>query len=286
MTPSHRNVLGLIAGEGEFPILVARGARAAGLRVVCASLGGFARPELAECVDVNHSVGLMRLGQWIRVLKRHGVMDAIMVGRVPKQAMYHRGAVGRWLQFVPDLRTIGLYVRRIRHDKRDHKVLEAIADELQAGGITLIDSTTYTRDHMATAGLMTPNRPPTDKQRADAEFGFALCKTISHHDIGQALALTDKDVIAVEAIEGTNAMIERAGKLCRTRGWTMVKVSNARQDMRADVPTVGVQTIELLAAGGAGCLVLEVGQVMMVNKPAVVAAAENAGIAIVGIAAV
>lgn len=284
MTTPANNVLGLIAGEGEFPILVARGARAAGLRVVCASLGGFARSELAALVDVNQSVGLMRLGQWVRVLKRHGVTEAIMVGRVPKQAMYARGTIGRWLQFVPDLRTIGLYVRRIRHDKRDHKVLEAIADELLTSGITLIDSTTYTRDHLATAGVMTL-RQPTDKQRADADFGFALCKTVSHHDIGQALALTDKDVIAVEAMEGTNAMIRRAGELCRTRGWTMVKVSNARKDMRADVPTIGTHTIELLAAGGCGCLVLEVGQVMMIDKPAVLAAAEAAGIAVVGIAA-
>ena len=283
MSTAPNHVLGLIAGEGEFPILVARGARAAGLKVVCASLGGFARPELAELVDVNQSVGIMRLGQWVRIFKQHGVHEAIMVGRVPKQAMYARGAIGRWLQFVPDARTISLYVRRIRQDKRDHKVLEAVADELQVSGITLIDSTTYTKDHLATAGVMTTNRLPTEKQRADAEFGFALCKTVSRHDIGQALALTDKDVIAVEAMEGTNEMIKRAGTLCRTRGWTMVKVSNARQDMRADVPTVGLQTIELLAAGGCGCVVLEVGQVMMIDKPAVIAAAERAGIAIVGI---
>lgn len=273
--------LGLIAGEGEFPILVARGAKAAGVRVVCASLGGFARPELAECVDVNHSVGLMRLGQWIRVLKRHDVSEAIMVGRVPKSAMYARGRIGRWLQFVPDWRTISLYVRKIRHDKRDHKLLEAIADELQSAGITLIDSTTYTKDHLASAGTMT-QRQPTDRQREDAQFGFDLCKTISQLDIGQALALMDKDVIAVEAMEGTNAMIRRAGELCRTKGWTMVKTSNARQDMRVDVPTVGMQTIELLAQSGCGCLALEVGQVMIVDKPAVIARADAVGIAMVG----
>jgi DUF1009 family protein len=275
------NTLGLIAGEGEFPILVARGARAAGLKVVCASLGGFAGPELAQNVDVNQSVGLMRLGQWIRVLKRHGVTQAIMVGRVPKNTMYARGRIGRWLQFVPDWRTISLYFRKIRHDKRDHKLLEAIADELQSAGITLIDSTTYTKDHLATAGTMT-RREPTDRQRQDADFGFDLCKTVSQLDIGQAIALMDKDVIAVEAMEGTNAMIRRAGELCRTKGWTMVKVSNARQDMRVDVPTIGMQTIELLAQSGCGCIALEVGQVMMVDKPAVLARAEAAGIAIVG----
>lgn len=273
--------LGLIAGEGEFPILVARGARAAGLRVVCASLGGFARRELAENVDVNQSVGLLRLGQWIRVLKRHGVTQAIMVGRVPKSAMYARGRFGRWLQFVPDWRTIRLYLTRIRHDKRDHKLLEAIADELQNAGITLIDSTTFTKDHLATTGTMTC-REPTSRQSEDARFGFDLCKTVSQLDIGQALALMDKDVIAVEAMEGTNAMIRRAGELCRTKGWTMVKVSNARQDMRVDVPTIGLQTIELLSQTGCGCLALEVGQVMIVDKPAVLKRADDAGIAIIG----
>lgn len=274
-------MLGLIAGEGEFPLLVARGAKAAGLRIACASLGGFARPELAELVDVNASVGLMRLGQWIRVLKRHGVSEAIMVGRVPKKTMYARGRIGRWLQFVPDARTISLYVRRLRHDKRDHKLLEAVADELQSAGITLIDSTTYSRDHLATTGVMTA-RQPTAKQLEDARFGFNLCKSISQMDVGQALALIDKDVIAVEAMEGTNNMIRRAGEWCRTKGWTFVKVSNARGDMRVDVPTVGVQTIELLRDGGCGCVALEVAQVMMIDKPQVLAAAERAGMAVIG----
>lgn len=278
------NTLGLIAGEGQFPILVARGAKAAGLRVVCASLGGFAQTELAQTVDVNQTVGLMRMGQWIRVLKKHGASQAIMVGRVPKSAMYAGGRIGRWLQFVPDWRTVSLYLRKIRHDKRDHKLLEAIADELQSAGITLIDSTTYTKDHLATQGTMT-RREPNDRQREDAKFGFDLCKTVSRLDIGQAMALMDKDVIAVEAMEGTNAMIRRAGELCRTKGWTFVKTSNARQDMRVDVPTIGLQTIDLLANAGCGCIVLEVGQVMMVDKPAVLACADEKGISIVGLSA-
>jgi UDP-2,3-diacylglucosamine hydrolase len=276
------SVLGLIAGEGEFPILVARGARAAGRRVVCASLGGFARPELAQHVDVNRSVGLMRLGQWIRVMKSHGVTEAIMVGRVPKKALYARGRVGRWLQFVPDFRTISLYVRKLRHDKRDHKLLEAVADELASAGIVLIDSTTFVKDHLASLGPMT-RRQPSASQHDDARFGFDLCKTVSGLDIGQAVALVDKDVIAVEAMEGTNAMIRRAGELCKTPGWTMVKVSNARQDMRVDVPTIGRQTIELLAEHGCGCLVLEVDQVMMLDKPTLLELADQKGIAVVGL---
>ncbi|MFT3788280.1 MAG: LpxI family protein [Tepidisphaeraceae bacterium] len=125
-------------------------------------------------------------------------------------------------------------------------------------------------------------RQPTPRQLDDAQFGFDLCKNISKLDIGQALALFDKDVIAVEAMEGTDAMILRAGELCRTKGWTTVKVSNAKQDKRADVPTIGMQTIENLAKAGCGCLVLEVGEVMMLDKPKLVARAEQLGVSILG----
>lgn len=273
--------IGLIAGEGLFPILCARGMRAAGRKVVCASLGGFARPELADVVDVNESVGLMRLGQWIRVLKKHDVTQAVMVGRVPKKTMYARGQIGRWLQFVPDSRTIGLYFRRLRHDKRDHALLEAVADELLSGGIELIDSTTFVKDQLVQIGKMT-RREPTDRQRADADFGFALCRMVSNHDIGQSIAVIDRDVIAVEAMEGTNAMIRRAGELCKTKGWTFIKVGNAKHDSRFDVPTVGEQTISKLSEAGCGCIVLEAGHVMMLDKGRVIELADRLGIAIIG----
>jgi DUF1009 family protein len=280
--PAPTAPLGLIAGQGIFPLLVARGARAAGRRVVCASLGGFASDDMPSLVDVHQSVGLMRIGQWIRVLRSSGVTEAIMVGRVPKHAMYSGGRVGRWLQFVPDVRTIVMYARRVRRDKRDHAVLEAVADELASAGITLIDSTTYVKDHLAQPGVMT-RHPPTPRQLEDARFGYALCRNVSNLDIGQSLALIDKDVIAVEAMEGTDAMIRRAGELCRTRGWTMVKVGNVKNDPRFDVPVVGEQTIEQLRDAGCGCLALESGKVMMLDRVRVLEAADRAGIAVVGI---
>lgn len=224
----------------------------------------------------------MRIGQWIRVLKAHGVTEAIMVGRVPKRAMYAGGRIGRWLQFIPDFRTISMYVRRVRRDKRDHAVLEAIADELASAGITLIDSTTYVKDHLAQPGVMTRHQP-TPRQIEDARFGYALCRNVSNLDIGQSLALIDKDVIAVEAMEGTDAMIRRAGELCRTSGWTMVKVGNVKNDPRFDVPVVGEQTIEGLKQAGCRCLALEAGKVMMLDRVRVIEAADRAGIAIVGI---
>lgn len=274
--------LGLIAGEGIFPILVARGARRAGRRVVCASIGGFASTELRRHVDIHRSVGVVRIGQWIRVLRSHGVRDAIMVGRVPKRAMYARGPIARFLQFVPDLRTISLYVRRIRKDRRDHALLRAVADELGSAGIRLIDSTTYVKDQLASPGVMT-RRQPTERQWDDIRFGFPLCRTIGQMDIGQAIAILDKDVIAVEAIEGTNAMIDRAGQYCRSGGWTLVKTGNVNADMRFDVPTVGTTTIEHLHAARAGCLAMEVGRTILLDRDAVLELADRLGIAVVGV---
>jgi UDP-2,3-diacylglucosamine hydrolase len=270
--------LGLIAGEGVFPLLVARGAKHAGRRVICAALRGSASAELRNECDIFQPVGVLRIGQWIKVLKQNQCTQAIMVGRVRKAGMY---AKWRYLQYIPDARTLKIWFTRLRQDKRDHAVLLAVAEELQAEGITLIDSTTFTQDQLAGDGVMT-NVHPTEKQKADIEFGWNLCKTISRLDIGQALAVLDKDVIAVEAIEGTDRMIARAGQYCRTPGWTLIKVTNAQQDMRMDVPSVGVQTIQELRAAGAGCLVLETGRTIMLEKEKVIELAEKYRIAIVG----
>jgi DUF1009 family protein len=272
--------LGLIAGEGVFPLLVARGARAAGRSVVCCGLRGNATEQLEREVDSFKWVGVLRLGQWIRTLRAAGCRQAIMTGRVRKAQMYSRW---RYFQYLPDWRTAKLWFTRLRRDKRDHAVLLAVADELAKEGITLIDSTAYCQDQLATAGVMT-RRQPSEGQWADIRFGYDLCKTISRLDIGQAMAVMDKDVIAVEAVEGTNAMIDRAGQYCRVGGWTLVKVSNAQQDMRMDVPSIGVTTIERLAAAKAGCLVLEPGKTILLEKEKVLEAADQLKISVVGYA--
>jgi DUF1009 family protein len=192
--------------------------------------------------------------------------------------MYSRFA---WVQNIPDLRTARLWFTRLRHDKRPFAILNALADTLEAEGIRLIDSTTYTRDQLVTPGVLTRTQP-TDAQMMDAQHGWELCRQISRLDIGQSIAIRQKDVIAVEALEGTNAMIERAGQLCKTGGWTLIKVANANQDMRMDVPTIGVTTIEKLAAAGAKCVVLEAGKTTFLEREKVLASADRSGIAIVG----
>jgi DUF1009 family protein len=270
--------LGLIAGEGIFPVLVARGAKAAGRPVACAAFAGHAWPELEREVDRFEWVGVLRFGTWIKVLRQAGCTEAIMVGRVAKTQMYSRW---RYFQYVPDLRSVRLMWRVWRRDKRPNAILQALIEELGSAGITLIDSTTYTPDQLAAAGVMT-KRQPSEAQWDDIRLGYTICQQISRMDIGQAIAIADRDVIAVEALEGTNAMIERAGKLCRVGGWTLVKVSNSNQDMRVDVPTVGTVTIEKLAAAKAGCVVLEPGRTIILEKSKVLELADRYRIAVVG----
>ncbi len=271
--------LGLIAGEGIFPLLVARGARADGRRVVCAALRGNAWPQLAKECDEFTWVGVLRVGQWIRVLRRAGVREAIMVGRVQKTRMYDRW---RYLRYIPDYRTLRLWFTVLRHDRRPYAILNALTEELTAAGITLIDSTAHTRDQLATDGVMTRCHP-TEAQWNDIRFGWPICRAISEMDIGQSIAVLCRDVIAVEALEGTNAMIERAGALCRGGGgWTLVKVTNSRADLRVDVPTVGTTTIEKLREAGCGCVVMEVGKTVLLEKIKVLELADRYRIAIVG----
>jgi DUF1009 family protein len=220
----------------------------------------------------------MRLSSWIRHLRRMGAGEAVMVGRVVKTRMYARFA---WARNVPDWRTARLWFTRLRHDRRPFAILNALADTLESEGIRLIDSTTYTRDQLVTPGVLTRIQP-TEAQLLDARHGWELCRQISRLEIGQSIAVKQKDVIAVEALEGTNAMIERAGQLCRSGGWTLIKVANAHEDMRMDVPTVGVTTIEKLAAAGARCVVLEAGKTTFLEKDKVIELADRHGIAIVG----
>lgn len=276
---SDNRPIGLIAGQGRLPLLVAEGARAAGRPVRCLGLRHQYDAGLPAYCDAFRDAGLMRLGGWIRTLRRWEVTEAIMVGRVAKVAMHDPL---KWVRQIPDWRTLRLWYGRLRHDRRNAAVLAAVTAELADHGIRLIDSTTYIPDHLATEGVM-GSASVTPSQQADIDFGWPLLEQILGLDVGQAIAVRERDVIAVEAVEGTQGMIERAGTLCRSRGWTMLKSCRADHDRRADVPTIGVETIEQLHDAGAGCLALGAGRVIMIDRPAVIAAADARGIAIVGL---
>lgn len=273
------NVLGLIAGGGRLPCLIADGARAAGMTVVCVGLAGGVEADLRGHVDTFFLGAAARPGGWMRKLRRHGVRRTVMVGRVAKTSLF---VPWRIVRYIPDWRALRIWYWRLRHsDKRNDAVLCAIADELAAGGIILEDSTMYCKEHLAGEGLMTRGRPGASVQ-ADIDFGWPIVKKLGELDIGQAIAVREREIIAVEAIEGTAAMIERAGRLCRKGGWTLIKAAKPGQDMRFDVPCVGPETIRGLAANGGTCLVVEKGKTILIDKPRTIALADELGIAIVG----
>ncbi len=275
----QKDVLGLIAGEGRLPFLVAAGAKKAGLRVVCVGLTNDVRHSLANEVDVFYRVAIARPGSWIRKLRRHSVSRTIMVGRVAKSRLF---TPWRILQYLPDWRAFRIYYWRLRgKDKLDDSVLSAIADELASGGIVLENSTMYCKEHLATEGVMT-KRHPSSSVEGDIEFGWPIVKKLGEMDIGQAIAVKEKEVIAVEAIEGTAEMIKRAGQFCKSGGWTLIKTSKPYQDMRFDVPCVGPDTITSLAENGGKCLVVEAERTIIIDKDETIKLADQLGICILG----
>ena len=270
--------LGIIAGEGRFPRMVVEGAKRAGCHVTVVALRGFADGSLAAQADVFRWAGLARLGRWIRILKRNQATQVILAGAVRKTSMY-----GRWrlLRLLPDWTSLRLWFGRLS-DKRNDSVLGAVADEFARHGIIMQDCIQYTAEHLAPEGVLTRIQP-SESQRKDAEFGWRIAKELGRLDIGQAVVVKETEVVAVEAIEGTDRMIERAGLLVPRGGWIMVKVSKPNQDMRFDVPTVGPETIDNLAKHGAKMLVIEAGKTVLIDREAMIAAAERLGVVILSL---
>ena len=273
------NVIGLIAGQGRLPFIVADGAHRAGVQVVCVGLADNVLPDLAKEVDKFYTVAIARPGSWIRKLKSNGVTNTVMVGRVEKSQIF---TPWRILRYLPDWHALKIWYWTLRSSsKQNQTLLTALADELAKGGIILEDSTKYCKEHLADSGLMTKNKPNKEIEN-DVEFGWQVAKKVAELDIGQAVAVKERDVIAVEAIEGTAEMIKRAGALCKKGGWTLVKVAKRNQDMRFDVPCVGSETIKALSENGCKCLVLEASKVIIIDKPQTLALADRLGVTIIG----
>jgi hypothetical protein len=274
-----QDVLGLIAGGGRLPFLVAAGAKRAGLKVICVGLAETTDQGLADEVDIFYKGAIARPGGWIRRLRKHRVTSTIMVGRVSKERLF---TPWRIVQYLPDWRAFRIYYWRLRgKNTQPDTFLCAVADELQSGGIVLENSIMYCKEHLATAGVMT-DKQVSQSVEGDIEFGWQIVKKLGELDIGQAVAVKEKEVIAVEAIEGTAAMVERTGKLCRSGGWTLIKVSKPQQDMRFDVPCVGPDTIRSLAENGGKYLVVEAEKTIVIDKPETIELANKLGITILG----
>jgi len=258
------NNFGLICGGGKFPLMVAQGAKNAGRNVIAIGIRGQADPQLVDLVDVFYWTGIVRVGQWIRILKRHGCHKAIFAGGIRKTEMYGHSGLLRLFRFLPDWTTFKLWFFKVP-DKRNDSLLCAVANEFTGKGIMLEDCVKYTPEAMAPEGILT-SRTPTAAQEKDIEFGWRIAKEMGRLDIGQSIAVKEQEVIAVEAIEGTDKMIERAGHLCKSGGWCHIKVSKPNQDMRFDVPTIGPDTIENLFHHGAKVLCVEAGKTCIVER--------------------
>ncbi len=273
--------LGLIAGEGQFPIMVARGAKRAGRQVVVVGLKHNYDPILESLADRFYEAGVARLGRWTRCLVREGVREVVMAGRVRKSRPMGMSRLGLMLAYRPDWASLRVWFKKAR-DRRNDSLFLAVVEHMRERGIDFVDSTQYCPEAMADVGTLTPNRL-SPRGEADLAFGLPLVRELGRLDIGQAIAVKDKDIIAVEAIEGTDRMIERAGDLCPGGGWLLIKLGKPNQDMRFDVPTIGPNTIEKLAKHKAGGLAIEAGKTLIIEREKTLQLAKANGIPVVGV---
>jgi UDP-2,3-diacylglucosamine hydrolase len=267
--------LGLIAGNGRFPFLVLDAARRAGHDVTVIAIKEEAFPDLADAAarppaSALHWVSLGQLGKWLNLLKSAGVSQAVMAGQVKHTKLF--------ADIVPDLTALGV-IMRLKQRNTD-AIISGVADVLRENGIELIDSTTFLAPLLAREGVLTA-RAPNPEEQADLQFGYRMADAVASLDIGQTIAVKSGAVVAVEAMEGTDQVIARAGALAGA-GVRIVKVAKPNQDMRFDVPVVGVSTIAAMKAIDATALSVDAGKTLMIDGAAIVKAADEAGITIVG----
>jgi len=262
--------LGLIAGNGRFPFLVADAARRQGRRVVAVAIREETFPDLESCVDAMHWVSLGQLGRALDALKKEGVTEAVMAGQVKHKQIF--------AGIVPDLKMMALLARLAV--KNTDSLIGAVAEFLAGEGIQLLPSTALLADQMAAPGPMT-RRKPTRDQREDIGYGRKIALALAGLDLGQTVVVKDRAAVALEAMEGTDEVIRRAGRIAGG-GTTVVKVAKPRQDMRFDVPVVGLATVDVMREAAAAVLALDAGSTLLLEKERVLAAADAAGIAVWG----
>lgn len=271
--------IGLLAGWGRFPVHFARVAREQGYKVQCVGIVGMASEELIDLCDRYEHVPVARIGKAIRFLKRRRVSAAVMAGKVEKQRFFDPL---RLLRLVPDWRTLTMWYHHCRRDKKDDTLLLAVIREFERDGIQFRSALDFCPELLVKHGFIT-KRQPTPTQWKDIRFGWETAKEMGRLDIGQTVVVHETSVVAVEALEGTDECIRRAGTYCRRGGLTVVKVAKPQQDRRFDVPTIGTQTLQTMREAGARCLAIESGMTILLDEAEVVSLAEKLGIAIVSL---
>src|SRR5919107_4001441 len=254
---------GLIAGNGKFPFMVVEGARQSGVPLVVAAIREETDPSMDELAERVKWIGIGQLGRMIRFFKEEGVEKAIMAGQVKHVQIFSRA--------VPDARMLRVLLRLPR--RNTGAFIGAIASELQSEGIELVDSTCFLQDSLPQPGTLT-RREPSKQEREDVAYGLEIAREIARLDLGQTIVIRGQACVAIEAMEGTDETIRRAGKLVNGR-LTVVKVAKPNQDMRFDVPVVGVPTIEAMVEAGATCLSITAGEKVVFGRDEMIRAAEK-----------
>lgn len=267
------NRIGLIAGNGKFPLIFAEEAKRQGYSVVAVAHREETDASLEQRVDQFTWIYVGQLGKIIRTFQKAGVTEAVMAGGIRKVRLLGN--------FRPDLRG-ARFLARIK-SREDDALLRGIAEELASDGIRIIDSTFCLSGIIPQAGVLT-RKVPSAAQWDDIRTGFGLAKEIGRLGIGQTVVIKNQVIVAVEAVEGTDAAIERGGRLAKS-GCVVVKVSKPHQDLRFDVPAVGVETINSLRQVGGAVLAIEAGKALLIEKDALLRAADDCGIAVVAVAA-
>jgi hypothetical protein len=263
--------IGLIAGNGRFPLIFAQEAKKAGVEVVALAIKKETNPSLENLVDRVHWVDVGQLGSLIEICKQEGITRAVMAGQVRHTRLF--------TQVMLDARAMALLAGVA--DKKANSLLGAVADELSREGIELIDSSTYLSHLLPSPGILT-RRKPTQKEWRDIEFGHKIAKEIAGLDIGQTVVVKDQAVLAVEGMEGTDLTIKRGGKLGRG-DVVVVKVSKPQQDRRFDLPIVGERTIKVMKEAKAKVLAFSARSTILLDREKVVKKANKNGISLVAI---
>ena len=262
---------GLIAGNGRFPFLVLESARIQNIGIIVAAIKGETLSEIDSCGYPVHWLNIGQLGKLIRIFKEAGVKKALMAGQVKHVQIFSSA--------IPDLTMIRMLASL--KQKNTDSIIGGVARILEEMGITLIDSTAFLKPHLATVGPLT-RRGLNPREQSDLDYGLPIAHQIASMDIGQTIVVRDRAVVAIEAMEGTDAVIQRAGQLAGKKDLTVIKTSKPSQDMRFDVPVVGVPTIRNMINGGATALVVAAGKTLIFDREEMVALADQNDIAVVG----
>ena len=273
-------LVGILAGWGRFPIATAEAIRRRGGRVAILTIRYHAEESLEEIADVYGEVGVAEIGKAIEFFRRNGVRRATMAGKIHKKKLFCRFG---WLRHLPDwqgLKTFWPHLVSRSKDNRDDSLLGAIAVAFEKSEIRICPATDFAPELLATEGVLA-GKPLSKRRMSDVIFGWRLAKELGRLDIGQTVVVKNQAPIALEAIEGTDECIRRAGHLCRSGGMTVVKVAKPQQDERFDMPTIGIGTLQSIRAAGGKVLVIEAEKTILVDQEQIAAYASRCGITVV-----